>query len=362
MLPNKNILETNIDEWPDNWDELSNKLVPLEVNDKHFWKNLVTSKITATPLDEDTEAEYKAFFETFWLEIRPQIINNPDGLIMAADNGLEIYIKNWLKQLPPEKSKALVNHHTKNADTALHVAAKYGDLELTKTLIEYGADVNAVGFFSQTPLHYAAHHNFPELITYLLKSGAANDKSRSDTLMPIHVAVDMGRVEAVKAFLNHDPKQLKSCAKEARTPMYLAAMNGNTEMMKVLIANGDNINQFNPYNRHTLMHLAVIKNNLKLLDFLITNNMDANALDGSKFTPLQCAAMQKKPSAEIAMALIKAGADVNAGNPSPYYLLADNVGDNTELGKDFAHALIQHGAIINPSFETPFDLNKKSYS
>lgn len=363
MLSQKNFLvETPIEQWPESWDELLIRLSPYEEKDKHFWKNLIISKMTAVPLEKDVESEYKAIFEIFWKEIRPQIINNPNGLIIAAENGLEIYIQNWLKKLPPEESKVLVNHHGPNSDTALHIAAKDGDILLTKTLIHHGADVNAIGNFSQVPLHYAAKENFPELITYLLKSGAVNTKQRNDGEMPIHVAVDSGKVEALNAFIDYDHAQLKSCANEARTPFYLAAMHGNIEIMQLLLDKGDNIKQFNPYSRHTVMHLAAIKDDPKVIEFLAEKNMDVNILDGSNRTPLQCAAIQKKPSVEAATALIAKRADVNAGSPPPYYLLAQNVGDNIHFGKRFADLLIQNGAEINPEVygQTPFDPNTPS--
>ena len=51
----------------------------------------------------------------------------------------------------------------------LFIAIKKNDLETVKTLIEEGADVNVRDGFGSIPLHYAAFHNYLEIVKYLVE-------------------------------------------------------------------------------------------------------------------------------------------------------------------------------------------------
>lgn len=57
-------------------------------------------------------------------------------------------------------------------DTLLHSAVVSGALEDVKTLISFGASVNAVGDLGSTPLHYAASRGLADIARQLLQAGA----------------------------------------------------------------------------------------------------------------------------------------------------------------------------------------------
>lgn len=57
-------------------------------------------------------------------------------------------------------------------DTVLHTVCSWGDLEAVKILISAGANVNAKGDQGATPLFNAVIGENPDVISFLLKSGA----------------------------------------------------------------------------------------------------------------------------------------------------------------------------------------------
>lgn len=65
-----------------------------------------------------------------------------------------------------------VNEPNLAGNTPLHIAVCLGDLELISTLINEGADINAIGEFGGTALHFAAEEWHLEVIEYLIKNGA----------------------------------------------------------------------------------------------------------------------------------------------------------------------------------------------
>jgi ankyrin repeat protein len=55
--------------------------------------------------------------------------------------------------------------------TPLHVAAQFGHLDVTKSLVEGGADFNYTDRDGYTPLMLAAYHSKLEIFRYLSEIG-----------------------------------------------------------------------------------------------------------------------------------------------------------------------------------------------
>ena len=66
----------------------------------------------------------------------------------------------------------LVEERYARGDTALHHAARNGDLEIVKQLVSNGAEVNAVADQGHFPLYCAAGHGHVETTQYLVENGA----------------------------------------------------------------------------------------------------------------------------------------------------------------------------------------------
>jgi len=75
--------------------------------------------------------------------------------------------------------------------TALHWAAKFDQVEAARTLLDSGADVNALaGFCGPSPLHVAASNGRVEMTKFLLERGARVDaRQKYLKLTPLAVAV-----------------------------------------------------------------------------------------------------------------------------------------------------------------------------
>jgi len=66
----------------------------------------------------------------------------------------------------------LINQKNLGGATALHIAAREGNSEIVKTLIEYGADIDSVDNENWTPLMRAAISGNKEIVDLLLTKGA----------------------------------------------------------------------------------------------------------------------------------------------------------------------------------------------
>lgn len=73
-----------------------------------------------------------------------------------------------------------------------------GNLEVVKSMIEFGEDVNQKSK-GLTPLMFAARHNKTEIVNLLLKNGAKlNTKSDRDNITALDIAKRSKAVDAIK--------------------------------------------------------------------------------------------------------------------------------------------------------------------
>ena len=70
-----------------------------------------------------------------------------------------------------------VNAKNKNGWTALHEART---LEVAKTLVEHGADIEAVNMYGGTPLIYHSDCGRVDIVKYLLSVGANKEAKNND--------------------------------------------------------------------------------------------------------------------------------------------------------------------------------------
>jgi ankyrin repeat protein len=127
--------------------------------------------------------------------------------------------------------------------TALHWAAKKGDVELAQMLLYAGANVKAMtrlgGF---TPLILASETGNATMIDLLLKSGAEPKVATSNGTTPLMLAAVAGHADAVKLLIDNgaDPNAKESARGE--TALMFAANYNRVEAMKALIVGGADIN------------------------------------------------------------------------------------------------------------------------
>ena len=82
--------------------------------------------------------------------------------------------------------------------TWLHVAAKVGQLEVVKALLEMGADTNARGgTFSGAPINLAASAGWEPIVRLLIDEGAELDVSEPER-NPLFGAIYGGHLDVVK--------------------------------------------------------------------------------------------------------------------------------------------------------------------
>ncbi len=82
-------------------------------------------------------------------------------------------------------------------------AAKEGNIEEVRRLVESGVDVNVKDNDGRTPLHFAAGLGYIEVVKYLISKGAyVNVKENAHGATPLHLAAEFGQIEVVKYLIS----------------------------------------------------------------------------------------------------------------------------------------------------------------
>ena len=244
--------------------------------------------------------------------------------------------------------------------SAIMFAARVGDIDTTRVLLEAGADVNDTAASGVSVLTQAAHSGHEELAIYLLEQGA-DPNAMAAGYTPLHAAVLRGEVALVRSLLNHGaiietsvehgtPGRRFSADYSIRSQLigrnafWMAAKYGEVEILQILLDAGAD-------------PLVVDENGVTSLQVAMGNS--GSSLDwrrdriGNEELDSED---EERRTLELAKILIGEGVDVNA---------ADNRGRNAihhAVLKDFPSVvefLVSQGAHIDVRNErdlTPLQL------
>ena len=224
---------------------------------------------------------------------------------------------------------------------------KGGRLDNLKTLIQYGADINARDIDGSTLLHYASRYSKQEIVEFLLKLNqisvnacnnnqatrlmfACSDGGRLDNMKTLiqygadinarcingvtllHLASRYSKQEVVEFLLNSNQISVNTTNNDQRTPLMLACFDGgHLDNMKTLIQYGADINA-RDINGSTLLHFASRYAVQEIVEFLLKSNpISVNANNNTQATPLMFACMDGGRLDNM-KTLIQYGADINA--------------------------------------------------
>jgi ankyrin repeat protein len=126
------------------------------------------------------------------------------------------------------KDPVLANMTDELGRSPLHVAVINGHLDMVNILIRAGATVNCSDRLRQaSPLHYAAFHNYPRIMLFLLSRGADPGFSDNHGNKALHIAAANGCRSTVEILLQHGAKP-DVFNKNWQTPLHLAASAGSS--------------------------------------------------------------------------------------------------------------------------------------
>ena len=182
--------------------------------------------------------------------------------------------------------------------------------EIVQYLVDTGADVNEEHSENgYTPLHYAVQNNSLDIVDKLLVHDAAVNPKTDDGDTPLDFASEKNSLEIVKYLVD------KKKADVTDKSLYYAVENNSLELITYLVDKGGNINAKYKDGDTLLQHACQVKNNLEIrleiVKYLVEKKKaDVNSKNNYHETPLHHACSYG--SLAIVKYLVEKGADVNA--------------------------------------------------
>jgi ankyrin repeat protein len=197
-------------------------------------------------------------------------------------------------------------------------------------------------------------------------------------------AVSAGNVAKVREIINSFGLSYSPAWSEGYVLLRNAVKDKHTEVAKLLLANGSKVNTINGTSTDTALHFATINGDIQIVEMLVNRGAEINVKNRYGVTPLHSAVESKKM--EIIELLVNEGADVNASNTNgitPMHLALENcseeiinillsrVADGKAKRKDcityvriaaergylqIVNHLLKHGVSINSEYRTPLCL------
>ena len=116
-----------------------------------------------------------------------------------------------------------------------------GHTQIVELLISKGADINEPDTFGMTPLTIAIHKNNKVLVDVLLLKGADVDGRNGQLGGPLLLAAERGHYEVCQALLSRNVNVNVFPKQDHRTPLHWAAINRHSEVVRLLIGQGANV-------------------------------------------------------------------------------------------------------------------------
>jgi ankyrin repeat protein len=231
------------------------------------------------------------------------------------------------------------------------MAAREGDLESAKALVEAGADVNLTTEYGWTPLLTAVNNRNYKLAAYLLERGADPNLANKGGWTPLYLATDnrnieggdypvpradLDHLEIIKMLLDRgaDPNvparentltrtifTMQWFYEDGATPFVRAAQSSDVELMRLLLKYGADPKMKTAHGDTALTASAGIgwvdgvtyerspQQNVEAVRMLLDLGLDPNDANNEGRTPLMGAAL--KGNNEVVQMLVDAGAELD---------------------------------------------------
>ncbi|KAL2080256.1 hypothetical protein ACEWY4_024049 [Coilia grayii] len=247
------------------------------------------------------------------------------------------------------KSGADVNAEQENGETAMHVAARHGSLQMLRALIEEGGGLTWKSKAGENPLHIAVRHcHAPiveEILSYLTserslqeaQSCVRQENQRGET--PLHLAAELRKDSAhesgedaliARTLMEYDANVTATTRELRETPLHYCARVGNTAVLQEILRYVTASRLQMAVNKHAKngwspLLLAAERGHLEVVRMLLQNHARVDVFDEDGKAALHLAG--EKGHEDIADLLLAHKAFVNAKTKlglSPLHLAAQN--------------------------------------
>ena len=167
----------------------------------------------------------------------------------------------------------------------VHAAAAGGQVELLEKLFAEGLKLDAKNALGQGPLHLACAAGQTETVEWLLGQGQTATAPDANGNTPLHTAVIHGRAGLAKPLIDAgaDPKQLNTLGQAA---FHLACATGQVGLVNSMLEQDVTLANLPDGDRFTPLYHAAINGNSRTVSLLLTHKAEIKAGDNTELGEL----------------------------------------------------------------------------
>jgi ankyrin repeat protein len=244
-----------------------------------------------------------------------------------------------------------------NGMNVIHFAATSGATLLIDSLLYYDDTnmINATNLNMESPLHIAIKFGHIDLVQLLLFNNANIEQVDSNGMTPICTAIIFDNLDIINLLIQNGAN-INYRLNNYITPLYLAIHIGNSDTVALLLSYGTEIDQSINSNNVTCIHLSVLKQKIAILELLIEYGYDVNQCDNNKISPIDLSVLYNYY--EITKLLVKKGAEINKIDRKGLSPLEKaSINRNTEI----LSILLEHGANLHMEKAFTYSYSRGNY-
>lgn len=175
-------------------------------------------------------------------------------------------------------------------DLSIHSAAQGGNIEIVKTFLELGCDINSRGYCGNTTLHYAAKGGHVQMIKFILSQGieinAKNDRGRSALFSTLHLEQSASTFKSVVRLLLNLGLNINETDNHHNTPLFTFITEDIywDDLIEILLQFGAHVGTV--VNGRTPLHKACGYVNRRVVSLLLKHGANVEARDNRGQTAL----------------------------------------------------------------------------
>ena len=196
-----------------------------------------------------------------------------------------------------------------------------GNKRFVERYIKNKENLNVTDSEYNTGLIYAIHKGYYDIVKILIDAGADINKQNKLGGTALSVAAFNEDKEILKLLIDNNINLNSKLKKDGHTPLICASHENNTDIVKILVEAGADVN-IKDNDNMTALNYAVYNDNYEIAEILVNKGADCNIIGNissdyvngikfvSEFIPL-IYTLREKTNISMAKLLIKGGADCN---------------------------------------------------
>ncbi|GFR67449.1 death-associated protein kinase 1 [Elysia marginata] len=245
-----------------------------------------------------------------------------------------------LRELSEMAANIDLNTANKHGETAVHMAASGGHVEVLKFLVSKGVDISIRDKQGDSAVYWAARQGHTEIIRCLVDAGVPINTQNKSGETALHVAARYGHTVTVEYLCSIDAN-INLFDNLGETPLHCASWHGYVQIVRTLCENGAMLSLQNKETGEGALHSAAREGLLTVVQTMCSLGVEIESKTTDGFTALHLAC--KYGHIEVARSLLFVGADPDVVNVVSIF-------SRSKLSRQFSLPTPLNYSVGNPAY------------